>query len=262
MITPDGRHMGGKRSTVDSRDRSMPKGAPLLARALPRLVDPRDQHPPIWNQLTLGSCTFHGGGRALAVAHAAGNPGFMPARLYGYYQARAMEGTIAVDSGCATRDMLKVLQTGLYDERFWPYDVTMFMQSPPELSEAMHLRITSYSTIKDDESAMEYLAAGGVMPFAVALPDYFESAPVGIVRPFSGGATVGEHCMAAVGYDLDFRNSDLVRASGVDPKTLDDAVFIVANSWGEGWGDSGFCYLPMDMVLGYRLGGDAWAIQI
>jgi hypothetical protein len=262
MLTPNGRHLGGKRSPVDNRDRSMPKGAPLLAHILPRRLDPRYDQPTIWNQQTLGSCTFHGGGRALAVAYAASVPGFMPCRLDGYYRARAKAGTIADDSGCMTRDMLKILQEGLYDERYWPYDVTMFMQAPPILDEAMHLRIASYSTIKDSESAMEYLASGGVMPFAMALPDYFETAFYGIVRPYSGGVTVGEHCMAAVGYDLGFRSSQVVETADIDPSTVDDAVFIVANSWGSGWGDAGYCYIPMDMVLGYRLGGDAWAVQI
>lgn len=261
MITPAGRHMGGRRSAVDERDLISPKGAPLLAHVLPKVIDPRNDHPSIWNQSSLGACTFHGGGRALAVAHAATSPGFMPSRLAGYYKGRMIEGNISKDSGCATRDMLKVLSEGLYDERFWPYDITMFMQEPPELDAPMY-KIKSYSSIKDDGSAMEYLAAGDVMPFAIGLPDYFESPPAGVVRPYAGGPTIGEHCMAAVGYITDFRSSPQAIASGLDPKTLDDAVFIVANSWGTDWGDGGYCYLPMDMVLGYRLGGDAWAIQI
>ena len=48
---------------------------------------------------------------------------FMPSRLFIYYNERAVEGTIASDSGAMIRDGIKsVAKLGVCDETVWPYD--------------------------------------------------------------------------------------------------------------------------------------------
>ncbi len=54
----------------------------------------------------------------------------------------------------------------------------------------------------------------------------------------------GGHAMLCVGYS--------------DP----DKVFIVRNSWGEDWGDKGYCYIPYDYMMNEKYNfGDSWIIH-
>ena len=53
----------------------------------------------------------------------------------------------------------------------------------------------------------------------------------------------GGHAMLCVGYS--------------DP----DKVFIVRNSWGDDWGDRGYCYIPYDYMTNSDLNGDLWSIR-
>src|ERR1700753_926409 len=80
--------------------------APRKAGALPASVDLRSVCPAIYDQGDLGSCT------ANAIAGAVefnqrkqqlAQP-FTPSRLFIYYNERALENTIASDSGAALRD--------------------------------------------------------------------------------------------------------------------------------------------------------------
>merc|ERR1719343_744460 len=49
-----------------------------------------------------------------------------------------------------------------------------------------------------------------------------------------------------------------VRACGFDDKRR---VFIVRNSWGAGWGDKGYFYMPYDYIVHQGLVQDIWAIK-
>jgi C1A family cysteine protease len=54
----------------------------------------------------------------------------------------------------------------------------------------------------------------------------------------------GGHAMNIIGYD--------------DEKQ----IFICANSWGVGWGDKGFCYMPYAYILNTSLASDLCFIRM
>ena len=60
--------------------------------------------------------------------------------------------------------------------------------------------------------------------------------------PKAGEYVLGGHAVALVGFD-DVRQ-----------------VFIVRNSWGEGWGDRGYFYMPYTVVQDNNLTYDFWII--
>ena len=58
------------------------------------------------------------------------------------------------------------------------------------------------------------------------------------------GIIVGGHAVVAVGYDDS------------------DRVFICRNSWGEGWGDAGYFYMPYAYLLDNNLSDDFWTVRL
>ncbi|CAE7469958.1 unnamed protein product, partial [Symbiodinium pilosum] len=64
-----------------------------------------------------------------------------------------------------------------------------------------------------------------------------------MVMPQPTDQQLGGHAVCAVGYD-DFKQ-----------------CFIVRNSWGEGWGDKGYFYMPYEYMCHPALASDFWAIN-
>ena len=73
--------------------------------------------------------------------------------------------------------------------------------------------------------------------------------PVGdwIAEPRKGEATLGGHAVAFVGYDDDAPNLGL-------------GGFLIRNSWGNGWADRGYGWLPYEYVR--KLGKEAWIVHV
>ena len=66
-----------------------------------------------------------------------------------------------------------------------------------------------------------------------------------ITHPGSGEESSGGHCVLITGF---VDNADL--PSGA-PDGAGGGYFIVKNSWGAGWGDQGYCYVPYDWAAEY-----------
>lgn len=248
MFTPHGNPLGGRRSQRDDRDYRFsqhPRAMAMLEQPVARLADHRATLPAPWDQGQIGSCEAHGVPRAAIPYWWKTMPTFMPSRLAAYAWARQKGGILlANDTGCFTRDMLKVMVDGLYDEQVWPYDTMKVGMLPPEAQRVF--KISGYTQIAGQDQLLRYINAGGCAPFAMELPDYFEMAGSdGFIRPYNGEKLIGGHCMCIVGYDLD---------------TYGMPMAIVCNSWGSSWGDKGHCYIPISMILGNTLGGDCWSV--
>ena len=210
-------------------------------------VDLRPKMPPVYDQGNLGSCTAN----ALCGAFSYSNAGFHGSRLFLYYNERMLEHSIPQDVGANLHDGVKCLEKyGVCPESEWPYTITKFATKPPSLCYADALKhvVIRASNIQNDLPSMKNaLATGHPFVVGIAVFESFESTTVtrtGIVpMPRPTEHLLGGHAVLVCGYD--------------DTKSM----FIVRNSWGVGWGDKGYFYLPYDYLTNSSYSTDLWCID-
>lgn len=224
--------------------------ATLHTADLPSSVDLRPHCPPVWDQGQLGACSSHAVCAAYVFdAMKEGLSPFMPSRLMLYYDERALEGTIASDSGAMLRDGIKTLANqGVCAESEWPYLIDQFATKPPAscYTDGLQHRAITYQRVPQNLGQMRACLAEGY-PIIVGISVYesFESAQVaqtGVVpMPAPGESLIGGHAVAAVGYTPD--------------------AWICRNSWSEQWGDHGHFYLQPEYLLSDDLSADFWTVR-
>jgi len=259
---------GWRRQLPDFRDFKYSASLRTLM-TLPPLVDLRRFMPRVYDQTSLGSCTANGiggghqygqikqllpsTGAADAVAiETAISQSFVPSRLFIYYNERVMEGSVNEDAGAIIRDGMKsVANEGVCDERIWPYDVNKFKNKPTDecYKEALEHQVISYHAVNQTLDQLKgCLAEGYPFVFGFSVYESFESPAVAktgiMVMPGRDESLLGGHAVIAVGYD--------------DSKRW----FIIRNSWGEGWGDKGYFYMPYDYITNRGLADDFWTIRL
>jgi C1A family cysteine protease len=235
----------------DHRDRRLLVEAPAAGGPLPASVDLRAQCPPVYDPGQLGSCTANAIAGALEFdTLRQGQDSVMPSRLFIYWNERYIENTTASDSGAQIRDGIKsVAQWGDCPETEWPYDVSQFAVQPTPACYAdakKHLALVYEAVDQDLDHMRGCLAAGFPFVFGFTVYASFESqqvAQTGVVpMPQWFERALGGHAVMCVGYD--------------DASQL----FTVRNSWGVGWGQSGYCQMPYQYLAG-QLASDFWTIR-
>jgi C1A family cysteine protease len=175
----------------------------------------------------------------------------MPARLFIYYNERALEGTTGSDSGAQIRDGIKVVASdGYCPESEWPYDIARFAERPSAkcYHDALKDRVSQYLRLNPSLVPLEAcLASGFPFVFGFSVYESFESPEVartGVAHlPGPGERLVGGHAVMAVGYD---------QAAG---------HFIVRNSWGSSWGMAGYFTMPFQYLTDPMLAADFWTVR-
>jgi C1A family cysteine protease len=236
----------------DQRDHLYAVPGPILSQ-LPPTADLTPQCPPVYDQGHLGSCT----GQAIAGAieferMKQGLSDFVPSRLFIYYNERVIEGTVNSDSGAQIRDGIKsVAQQGVCPESDWPYDISKFDQQPSAAAyqDALEDRAVSYQLVVQNLSQMKgCLASGYPFVFGFTVYESFETPAVAQTghapMPGPGEQQLGGHAVMAVGYD--------------DSQQW----FVVRNSWGGGWGMSGYFTLPYTYLTQSSLAANFWTIRL
>jgi C1A family cysteine protease len=238
----------------DHRDLKYAAPHEVLA-ALPPSVDMRAHCPAVYDQGQLGSCTANAIGAAFEfdqikqkVPHV-----WRPARLFLYYNERAIEGTVSQDAGAQIRDGIKsVVTQGLCSEDLWTYDdgPAKFTVQPPQFcyqNASKHL-VSKYSSVMQDVTQIKgCLASGYPVVIGFTVYDSFESqqvASTGILNmPTSSESVVGGHAVLVVGYDDS------------------SSRFMVRNSWSANWGMAGYFTMPYDYLANPDLSSDFWQID-
>lgn len=211
---------------------------PAMASAPPTgLIDYRRWFPGIRNQGVEGSCTGHATAAFREVLYGIVNQKVIPARrspAYLYARTRIAEGTFPRDAGATMADEFAVLQSfGVCAEEDMPYDDTDPGEPVPNIADAdaatWRVGIPCTVDLSDPRKVYEVLAAG--MPICIAIPVYASFEDVGAdgiipIPDIDKEPLLGGHGLPILGADFDKKQ------------------WIIPNSWGAGWGDNGWCYMP------------------
>ena len=220
-------------------------------RSLPPKVDLRAYMTLVENQGNSNSCTAN----AMAGAYEYLTNRLLGqsedvSRLFIYYNAREFDGDSSQDQGTYLKSCVKVLRKyGACSEKTWSFNLEQILEQPPKkaYAEATNFRVEDAARVEVDLHAMKScLAEGYPFAFGLQLFESFQQAGSGGLVPMPDPDREkhnGGHAMLCVGYS--------------DP----DQVFIVRNSWGDDWGEQGYCYIPYDYMTKPDLNHDCWTIR-
>jgi C1A family cysteine protease len=237
----------------DARDH-LYAAPPSIVGRLPSRITLRPKCPTVYDQEELGSCTANA--IAAAIEFDQMKQGrkrhFTPSRLFIYYNERVMEGTVDIDSGAMIRDGIKsVGKQGACPERNWPYKIETFRDRPSRecYRVAKKHKAILYQRLQQTLNQLKGCVASG-FPFIFGFTVYESFEAPAVTRsghaPMPGPRekVLGGHAVLGVGYD--------------ESKQW----FICRNSWGTGWGMSGYFTLPYAYLTDHGLASDFWTIRL
>jgi C1A family cysteine protease len=246
------RHLGTGRDSVSPLDwKYRPRTS--VVRRLPAVVDLRRHCPPMYDQLHLNACSANAIAAALRFNELKEGHTDVPSpsRLFIYFNERVLAGVVGTNSPVALRDGYRTItKIGACPERLWPYDPRRFRRHPaPACYESTHLsRAIAYYRIRRAISHIRACLAEG-FPFVLALAVHQSmidrpARQTGVLPvPTRRDRLRGGHAVLVVGYDHARR------------------LLVFRNSWGTGWGDRGYGYMPYAFLASSDLTWDFWTMR-
>lgn len=196
---------------------------------LPLAVSLKEYAGAVDNQLSANACTAHALTSAMELLCKRGGFDVELSRLFVYYNARPDP---TQDTGSNIRESIKSLcKIGVPLETMWPYDINKVNTKPSDIAYACaaEYRVERYSC-----TGTKLPADNDQRKAAIA-----QGFPVVIAMRMDSFGYVGDHAMCIVGYD--------------------DIGFVIENSWGESWGNSGYFTLPYADAT--KLIDQSWVIE-
>ncbi|MDP3331370.1 MAG: C1 family peptidase [Methylococcaceae bacterium] len=221
------------------------------------------------DQLNLGSCPANAGvGLLEYYERRAFGKHIDASRLFLYKTTRNLLGWTG-DTGAYLRTTLEALVLfGVPPEDYWKYDVSKFDNEPTAF---LYTFASNYQAIKyyrlDPSGTTKATLLNAIKTnLAAGLPSFFgftvynsytqaNAANKGAIPfPTAVDKIVGGHAVVVAGY-----NDSLVIKNTNTGAVATKGAFLIRNSWGTGWGDGGYGWLPYEYVL-KGLAVDWWTL--
>jgi C1A family cysteine protease len=262
---PDFRDYTVEQDEVKSALKKVGVAKPL--KTPPPSVDLRQWCSPIEDQSDLGACTAHAGvGLVEYFERRAFGNHIDASRLFLYKVTRNLM-RVKGDTGAYLRTTMGALTLfGVPPEEYYKYVISDFDKEPPAFcyAFAQNYQTISYYRLDPPGTAPGVLLQQIKSQLAAGLPSMFgftvyksieqASSSGKIPFPVKADKVAGGHAIDAVGYD------DSIKIKNLAPDGMETTgALLIRNSWGTGWGNGGYGWLPYEYVL-QGLADDWWCL--
>ncbi len=232
----------------------------LTITQLPSQFDNRENCSPVWDQQHLGACTGFASKSAAELVWNIATPEqknqFLASALFQYWNERSFEGTTDKDSGATIADAIRALkQFGIAPDADWDYSdyAQRYLLKPSDqafVDAKKHMDLDNIGhaeIVQSAEAIKTALISKHAVIIGISVYESFMSpltAKTGLVRMPNTVTEklLGGHALLVVGYDDE------------------NKWYVVKNSWGEKWGDQGYCYIPYGYMHNAAFTSEIWGV--
>lgn len=256
------------KTILTTQAKSKRRGITIKADSLPTTVDLRPWCSPVEDQGMLGSCTAHAGAGIIEYYERKAFGRHTDAsRLFLYKVTRNLMQAKG-DTGAYLRSTIGAMVLfGVPPEEYWPYtdEEKAFDIEPNAFTYAFASNYQTLKYFRHDlpntahakllDKLKTWLAKGHPAMFGFTVYNSIEQAEKTgrIPYPSPKEKIEGGHAIVAIGYD------DKMKIKNTHNKAETTGALLIRNSWGKGWGEDGYGWLPYEYVI-KGLAEDFWTI--